>query len=61
MEKVMKKKVLFDEEGKPSLVLLDYETFLEMCEIIEDTFDIEFIENLEPDELIDWETAKKTL
>jgi hypothetical protein len=61
MKKIFKKKVLFDEEGKPSMVILDYETYQEICELIEDIIDIKAVKNLEPDELIDWEEAKKTI
>ncbi len=58
MNKPIKKVVLYDENGKPSVVLLDYETYKEIEEVIEDVIDLETVKNLEPDELIPWEKAK---
>jgi hypothetical protein len=59
MNKPIKKVVLYDEKGEPSVVLLDYETYKEIEEIIDDVIDLETVKNLEPDELIPWEKAKE--
>ena len=61
MNKPIKKLVLYDENGEPSVVILDYETYKEIKEVIEDVIDLETVKNLEPDELILWEKAKELL
>jgi len=57
----LKQKILYDEEGRPSLVLLDYNSYSEIMELIEDVIDLKAVNELEPDELIDWEAARETL
>ncbi len=61
MSETVKQKILYDKEGRPSLVLLDYDSYSEIMKLIEDVIDIKTVNELEPDELIDWEVARETL
>ena len=61
MSEAFKRKILYDEEGRPSLVLLDYSSYSDIMELLEDVMDLKAVNEMESDELNDWEIARETL